>query len=379
MFSSVKRPCPPTRSRIACRRSESVSNMRSYYSTEAATKTQHYPVSAWRPKLSWTTEGTRSITTATFLTLSGPAMNRRGSRPDRVIGVVAALVLQGLTTVAVAQEPAPRETPAREPPAPSESLVLPPLLVTAPPPVSSSSEQLIPGKTFEVRPQGRPADVLRLIPGLVISQHQGGGKAEQYLLRGFDADHGTDIAVFVDGLPVNLRSHAHGQGYADLHFLIPETVKLVDALKGPYFVEYGDFDTGGVVNFVTKDFVEENTLEVAGGSFNTQRYLALISPTRDARSSIQTGMTGSTSSGRPPPRWPRTWLCPSGAPTTGPSGAAPGRFRSAPCGGASSTASVRSTRPRAATPSGPTSTWTIAGGWRTTSSSPSTRTARTTR
>ena len=209
-------------------------------------------------------------------------MNRRGSRPDRVIGVVAALVLQGLTTVAVAQEPAPRETPAREPPAPSESLVLPPLLVTAPPPVSSSSEQLIPGKTFEVRPQGRPADVLRLIPGLVISQHQGGGKAEQYLLRGFDADHGTDIAVFVDGLPVNLRSHAHGQGYADLHFLIPETVKLVDALKGPYFVEYGDFDTGGVVNFVTKDFVEENTLEVAGGSFNTQRYLALISPTRDA-------------------------------------------------------------------------------------------------
>jgi len=149
-----------------------------------------------------------------------------------VIGVVAALVLQGLTTVAVAQEQAPRETPTQQPPPPSESLVLPPLLVTAPPPVSSSSEQLIPGQTFEVRPQGRPADVLRLIPGLVISQHQGGGKAEQYLLRGFDADHGTDIAVFVDGLPVNMRSHAHGQGYADLHFLIPETVKLVDALKG---------------------------------------------------------------------------------------------------------------------------------------------------
>jgi outer membrane receptor protein involved in Fe transport len=160
--------------------------------------------------------------------------------------------------------------------------ILAPVLVTAPPPLASSSEQLIPGKDFELRPQGRPADVLRLIPGLIINQHQGGGKAEQYLIRGFDADHGTDLAIFVDGLPVNMRSHAHGQGYADLHFLIPETVKLVDVLKGPYWAQYGDFDTAGVVNFVTRDYVEENTLEVAGGSFNTQRYLALLSPTRGA-------------------------------------------------------------------------------------------------
>src|SRR5881409_2530004 len=159
---------------------------------------------------------------------------------------------------------------------------LEPVVVTGQRPIAASSQQLIPDKDFEVRPQGRPADLIRLAPGLFISQHQGGGKAEQYLLRGFDADHGTDLALFVDGLPVNLRSHAHGQGYADLHFLIPETVRAVDILKGPYFPEYGDFDTGGVVNFVTKDFVEENTLEVAGGSFNTQRYLALISPTRDA-------------------------------------------------------------------------------------------------
>src|SRR5438477_132596 len=116
--------------------------------------------------------------------------------------------------------------------------------------------------------RSRPA--LRLVPGLIISQHQGGGKAEQYLIRGFDADHGTDLAIFVDGLPVNLRSHGHGQGYADLHFVIPETIKLVDVLKGPYFPEYGDFDTAGAVVFLTRDYVEENTLEVAGGSFNTQ-------------------------------------------------------------------------------------------------------------
>ena len=176
---------------------------------------------------------------------------------------------------------AAQDQPAPSAAAPAEA-TLPPVLVTAPPPQSSSSEQLIPGKDFEVRPQGRPADVLRLIPGLIIDQHQGGGKAEQYLIRGFDADHGTDLAIFVDGLPVNLRSHAHGQGYADLHFLIPETVKGVDVLKGPYWAEYGDFDTAAVINFVTRDYVEKNTLEVAGGSFNTQRYLALLSPTRGA-------------------------------------------------------------------------------------------------
>ena len=147
--------------------------------------------------------------------------------------------------------------------------------------MSSSSELMIPGRDFELRPHGRPADVLRLIPGLIINQHQGGGKAEQYLIRGFDADHGTDLAIFVDNVPVNMRSQAHGQGYADLHFLIPETVRAVDVLKGPYFAEYGDFDTAGAVNFITRDFVEENTLEISGGSFNTQRYLALLSPTKD--------------------------------------------------------------------------------------------------
>jgi outer membrane receptor protein involved in Fe transport len=172
------------------------------------------------------------------------------------------------------------EAAAQQPAAPAPTQ-LPPVLVTAPPPFSSSSEQLIPGKDFELRPEGRPADVLRLVPGLIIGQHQGGGKAEQYLIRGFDADHGTDIALFVDGVPVNMRSHAHGQGYADLHFLIPETVRAAEVLKGPYFPEYGDFATAAVVNFVTKDFVPENTLEISGGSFNTQRYLALLSPTRD--------------------------------------------------------------------------------------------------
>jgi outer membrane cobalamin receptor len=128
-------------------------------------------------------------------------------RPIRLAAWALLLALSQLPTPVFSQDQPP-------PPAAPEAM-LPPVLVTAPPALSSSSEQLIPGKDFELRPQGRPADVLRLIPGLIINQHQGGGKAEQYLIRGFDADHGTDLALFVDGLPVNLRSHAHGQGYAD--------------------------------------------------------------------------------------------------------------------------------------------------------------------
>ena len=179
--------------------------------------------------------------------------------------------------VSAQEQPKPEEPPARP-----EEPTLPPVVVTAPPPVSSSSEVFIPGRDFQLRPEGRPADILRLVPGFVISQHQGGGKAEQYFLRGFDADHGTDVALYVDGLPVNLRSHAHGQGYADLHFLIPETVQRLDGFKGPYFVEFGDFATAGAFNFVMRDTVDENYAEAAGGSWGTQRYLTLISPTRDA-------------------------------------------------------------------------------------------------
>ena len=208
----------------------------------------------------------------------------------RTASIVTSVVLCSLLLIAQAapaqnppaETPPAQNPPAQTPPAPPPEAPPEEVIITAPPPVSSSSEQIIPGKDFELRPQGRPADVLRLIPGLIINQHQGGGKAEQYLIRGFDADHGTDLAIFVDGLPVNMRSHAHGQGYADLHWLIPETVRAVDVSKGPYFPEYGDFDTAAAVNFVLRDFVDENTLQVAGGSFNTQRYVALLSPTRDA-------------------------------------------------------------------------------------------------
>ncbi|NQX76379.1 TonB-dependent receptor plug domain-containing protein, partial [Gilvibacter sp.] len=98
--------------------------------------------------------------------------------------------------------------------------------------------------------------LLQRVPGLFIGQHAGGGKAEQIFLRGFDIDHGTDINLSVDGLPVNMVSHAHGQGYSDLHFVIPETLSNIDFGKGPYEANRGDFTTAGYVAFNTKDRID---------------------------------------------------------------------------------------------------------------------------
>jgi outer membrane cobalamin receptor len=128
----------------------------------------------------------------------------------------------------------------------------------------------------KLRPINSSQDVLRIVPGLFIAQHAGGGKAEQIFLRGFDIDHGTDIAITVDGIPVNMVSHAHGQGYADLHFLIPETVEKVNFDKGPYFSHKGNLATAAYVDFSTKDFVDENMLKLEAGQFKTQRLAGLL-------------------------------------------------------------------------------------------------------
>jgi len=149
-------------------------------------------------------------------------------------------------------------------------------------PVAASSQQFIPDKEILLQPQGRPAQVLRLIPGFLAVEHSGGaGKADQYFLRGFDADHGTDVAFFTDGMPINLRTHAHGQGYTDLNFIIPETIEGLDVYKGAYLPEYGDFATAGAVNFRTRQVVQEGVVQAAGGQFDTQRYLLMFSPTKD--------------------------------------------------------------------------------------------------
>ena len=129
---------------------------------------------------------------------------------------------------------------------------------------------------LKLNPVSSSQELLRKVPGLFIGQHAGGGKAEQIFLRGFDIDHGTDIAVSVDGMPVNMVSHAHGQGYADLHFLIPETVDKVDFDKGPYAANKGNLATAGYVAFATKERIDSNLIAVEAGQFNTFRMLGLF-------------------------------------------------------------------------------------------------------
>ncbi len=119
-------------------------------------------------------------------------------------------------------------------------------------------------------------EILRKVPGLIIGQHAGGGKAEQIFLRGFDIDHGTDIAINVDGLPVNMVSHAHGQGYADMHFIIPETIDNIDFGKGAYYAEKGNFNTAGYVDLKTKSKIDNNQISLEAGMFNTIRTVGMF-------------------------------------------------------------------------------------------------------
>lgn len=128
---------------------------------------------------------------------------------------------------------------------------------------------------LSVNPVTSSQELLRRVPGLIIGQHAGGGKAEQIFLRGFDIDHGTDINVTVDGVPVNMVSHAHGQGYADLHFLIPETVDKIDFDKGPYHASKGNMATAGYVAFRTKDRLENSLVTLEAGKFNTMRLMGM--------------------------------------------------------------------------------------------------------
>jgi outer membrane receptor for Fe3+-dicitrate len=148
----------------------------------------------------------------------------------------------------------------------SKSINLNEIAIAADKPVSAASSSYISQASFANRPKNSAQDLLRLVPGLFIAQHAGGGKAEQIFIRGFDCDHGTDIATFVDGTPVNMPSHGHGQGYADLHFLIPEVVEGMSVFKGTSSPLYGDFATGAAVGFKTYDSLPNNLIQMEIGS-----------------------------------------------------------------------------------------------------------------
>jgi outer membrane receptor protein involved in Fe transport len=147
-------------------------------------------------------------------------------------------------------------------------------------PVSTASERIVSGETVNENPVTRPAEALEnATPGLIVTQHSGEGKANQYFLRGFNLDHGTDLAITVEGMPVNMRTHGHGQGYADLNFLIPELIGAVHVRKGPYFADEGDFSSAGAIHIDYLDKLKPGFAQATAGSFGYRRLLAAKSNT----------------------------------------------------------------------------------------------------
>jgi hypothetical protein len=137
----------------------------------------------------------------------------------------------------------------------------------------SASEGTIGQEEIGIRPLLRPGEVLEQVPGMVVTQHSGSGKANQYFLRGFNLDHGTDFSTTIDKMPVNLRSHGHGQGYTDLNFLIPELVQKLEYKKGPYYASIGDFSGGGAAEFTTYTRLDESLLKLETGQDRWSRLL----------------------------------------------------------------------------------------------------------
>ena len=137
----------------------------------------------------------------------------------------------------------------------------------------SASQGVVGYDDFSTRPLARVAELVEVIPGMIATQHSGPGKANQYFLRGFNLDHGSDFSTYFDGMPVNWRTHAHAQGYMDLNFIIPELIQRLDFQKGPYFANTGDFSLAGSNRMVTYDSLEEGFSELTLGSKNEIRLL----------------------------------------------------------------------------------------------------------
>lgn len=186
-----------------------------------------------------------------------------------------------LTAVAAAlgvlAAPAPAQQPSRDtttpPPAHLDTLVSQGRTTNLVGTASSASEGEVGAADIAARPALRPAEVVENIPGVIVTQHSGSGKANQYFLRGFNLDHGTDLAISVDDVPVNMPSHAHGQGYADLNFLIPELVDHVDFRKGPYYADVGDFGSAGSVDIHYVDRLASPFVVAEGGAVGYGRAL----------------------------------------------------------------------------------------------------------
>ena len=142
----------------------------------------------------------------------------------------------------------------------------------------AASQGVVTRSGIEKRPLLRLGEVLEAVPGLVVTQHSGDGKANQFFLRGYNLDHGTDFATWVAGMPVNMPTHAHGQGYTDLNFVIPELISRIAYNKGPYFAEDGDFGSAGSARIVYADKLPSSIALVTAGSFGYWRAVLAGSP-----------------------------------------------------------------------------------------------------
>ncbi|MET0677978.1 MAG: TonB-dependent receptor [Bradyrhizobium sp.] len=139
---------------------------------------------------------------------------------------------------------------------------------------TAASAVTVSGAEVNAQPFSRPGEALEVVPGLIVTQHSGEGKANQYFLRGFNLDHGTDLTISVDGMPVNMPTHGHGQGYADINFMIPELIQSLNVRKGPYFADVGDFGSAGAVAIDYMNRLPKNILETTNGTFGYHRGLA---------------------------------------------------------------------------------------------------------
>ncbi|AMP05966.1 TonB-dependent receptor [Collimonas pratensis] len=138
---------------------------------------------------------------------------------------------------------------------------------------NAASQGMVRGELLQDLPLLRPGEILETVPGLVVTQHSGDGKANQYFLRGYNLDHGTDFATSVDGVSVNMPTNAHGQGYSDLNFLIPELVDHIDYRKGPYFAQNGDFASAGSADIRYRKSLAHNIIDLTGGAYGYRRAL----------------------------------------------------------------------------------------------------------
>ena len=142
----------------------------------------------------------------------------------------------------------------------------------------TATQGSVTAQDLEEFPTYRVGELLETVPGLIVTQHSGEGKANQYFLRGFNLDHGTDIDITLDGMPVNLRTHAQRLvGYADLNFMIPELVKGIDYSKGPYFADKGDFDTAGAVTIDYVDTLPHDLASIKAGTLGDYRGFTALS------------------------------------------------------------------------------------------------------